>query len=63
MYGITYQLIVYMLVTSVNMFKNKLDKYLVKTVILSIRAGYTWHYYMSRLSISFLVYCHLRYSL
>ena len=33
MYGITYQLIVYMLVT-VNMFKNKIDKYLVK-------AGYT----------------------
>ena len=31
MYGITYQLIVYM---SVNMFKNKIDKYLVK-------AGYT----------------------
>ena len=36
MYGITYQLIVYMLVhsSSVNMFKNKIDKYLVK-------AGYT----------------------
>ena len=34
MYGITYQLIVYMLVYSVNMFKNKIDKYLVK-------AGYT----------------------
>ena len=36
MYGITYQLIVYMLVVlfSVNMFKNKIDKYLVK-------AGYT----------------------
>ena len=33
MYGITYQLIVYRLV-SVNMFKNKIDKYLVK-------AGYT----------------------
>ena len=32
MYGITYQLIVYMLV--VNMFKNKIGKYLVK-------AGYT----------------------
>ena len=32
MYGITYQLIVYMLV--VLMFKNKIDKYLVK-------AGYT----------------------
>ena len=32
MYGITYQLIVYMLV--VYMFKNKIDKYLVK-------AGYT----------------------
>ena len=36
MYGINYQLIVYMLVTltSVNMFKNKIDKYLAK-------AGYT----------------------
>ena len=35
MYGITYQLIVYRLVlSSVNMFKNKIDKYLVK-------AGYT----------------------
>ena len=34
MYGITYQLIVYMLVHSVNIFKNKIDKYLVK-------AGYT----------------------
>ena len=35
MYGITYQLIVYMYAsTSVNMFKNKIDKYLVK-------AGYT----------------------
>ena len=33
MYGITYQLIVYMLL-SVNMFKDKIDKYLVK-------AGYT----------------------
>ena len=29
MYGINYQLIVYMLV-SVNMFKNKIDKYLAK---------------------------------
>ena len=28
MYGITYQLIVY--ASSVNMFKNKIDKYLVK---------------------------------
>ena len=34
MYGITYQLIVYMYGSSVNMFKNKIDKYLVK-------AGYT----------------------
>ena len=37
MYGITYQLIVYMYAayaSSVNMFKNKIDKYLVK-------AGYT----------------------
>ena len=37
MYGINYQLIVYMLVVvqcSVNMFKNKIDKYLAK-------AGYT----------------------
>ena len=33
MYGITYQLIVYMLVVLI-MFKNKIDKYLVK-------AGYT----------------------
>ena len=47
------------------MFKNKIDKYLVKAVILSIEAGYTYNYYMSRLSISssFLVYCHLRCSL
>ena len=34
MYGITYQMIVYMYASSVNMFKNKMDKYLVK-------AGYT----------------------
>ena len=35
MYGINYQLIVYMLLSSsVNMFKNKIDKCLVK-------AGYT----------------------
>ena len=34
MYGITYQLIVYMLVVLI-MFKNKIDKYLVK-------AGYTY---------------------
>ena len=34
MYGINYQLIVYMLVVRVNMFKNKIDKYLAK-------AGYT----------------------
>ena len=37
MYGINYQLIVYMLVLSTsshNMFKNKIDKYLAK-------AGYT----------------------
>ena len=35
MYGINYQLTVYMLVQcSVNMFKNKIDKYLAK-------AGYT----------------------
>ena len=34
MYGITYQLIVYMYASSVNMFKNKIDKYLVE-------AGYT----------------------
>ena len=36
MYGINYQQSVYMLVdsSSVNMFKNKIDKYLVK-------AGYT----------------------
>ena len=39
MYGIQYQLIVYMLVVLI-MFKNKIDKYLVK-VTLSIRAGYT----------------------
>ena len=30
MYGITYQLIVYRLVVLINMFKNKIDKYLVK---------------------------------
>ena len=34
MYGKNYQLIVYMLLRSVNMFKNRIDKYLVK-------AGYT----------------------
>ena len=34
MYGINYQLIVYMLLYSVNVFKNRIDKYLVK-------AGYT----------------------
>ena len=34
MYGINYQLIVYRLSSSVNMFKNKIDKYLDK-------AGYT----------------------
>ena len=34
MYGINYQLIVYMLVVLINMFKNKIDKYLAK-------AGYT----------------------
>ena len=34
MYGINYQLIVYMYAGSVNMFKNKIDKYLAK-------AGYT----------------------
>ena len=47
------------LASSVNMFKNKIDKYLV------IRAAYTYNYYMSRLSIrsSFLDYCHLRCSL
>ena len=28
MYGINYQLIVYMYASSVNMFKNKIDKYL-----------------------------------
>ena len=40
--------------SSVNMFKNKIDKYLVKAVALSIRAGYTYtyNYLMSRLSIS-----------
>ena len=32
MYGITYQLIVYMLVVLI-MFKNKIDKYLVKSVL------------------------------
>ena len=34
MYGIHYQLTVYMLVVSIIMFKNKIDKYLAK-------AGYT----------------------
>ena len=34
MYGINYQLIVYMLVVLIIMFKNKIDKYLAK-------AGYT----------------------
>ena len=36
MFGINYQRSVYMLVTSVNMFKNRIDKYLVK-------AGYTYN--------------------
>ena len=52
--------------SSVNMFKNKIDKYLVRQVTLCIRAGYTLKLlYISRLSISssFLVYCHLRCSL
>ena len=30
MFGINYQLIVYMLVVLIIMFKNKIDKYLVK---------------------------------
>ena len=30
MYGITYQLIVYIPASSVNMFKNKINNYLVK---------------------------------
>ena len=34
MYGINYQRNVYMYASSVNMFKNRIDKYLVK-------AGYT----------------------
>ena len=34
MYGKNYRLIVYMYASSVNMFKNKIDKYLAK-------AGYT----------------------
>ena len=34
MYGINYQLTVYMLVVLINTFKNRIDKYLVK-------AGYT----------------------
>ena len=34
MYGINYQLIVYMLVVLIFLFKNKIDKYLAK-------AGYT----------------------
>ena len=48
----------YVHASSVNMFKNKIEKYQVK-------GGYTYNYYMSRLSISssFLVYCHLRCSL
>ena len=48
MYGITYQLIVYMLVVLIcsrNMFKNKIDKYLVK-------AGYT--YYKGRVHLELL---------
>ena len=32
--------------SSVNMFKNKIDKYLVKAGLLSIRAGYTYNYYI-----------------
>ena len=42
---------------SVDMFKNRIDKYIVKT-------GYTQNS-MNRLSISssFLVYCHLRHSM
>ena len=41
MYGIHFQLIVYILVVLENMFQNKIYKYLVK-------AGYTW--YKGRLS-------------
>ena len=36
MYGINYQRSVYIYASSVNMFKNRIDKYLVK-------AGYTYH--------------------
>ena len=32
--------------SSVNMFKNKIDKYLVKAGYISIRTGYTWNYYI-----------------
>ena len=43
MYGKHYQLIMYLHASSVNVFKSRIDKYLVKRVTLthSIRAGYT----------------------
>ena len=51
--------------SSVNMFKNKIDKYLVKAGYTYYKGQGTLRNYMSRLSISysFLVYCHLRCSL
>ena len=53
MCGISYQLIVY-IATSVNVFKNRIDKYLVNSIrrdTHKIRESYTWDS-MSRLSIS-----------
>ena len=41
MYGINYQKSVYMYASSVNMFKNRIDKYLVGRVTHKIREGYT----------------------
>ena len=42
MYGIHYQLIVYMYASSVNVFNNRIDNYLVKGgVTLRIRESYT----------------------
>ena len=51
--------------SSVNMFKNKIDKYLVKTVYTKYKGKVPYFNIRvySRYSSSFLVYCHLRCSL
>ena len=51
--------------SSVDMFKNKIYKYLVKAVYTKYKGKVPYYYIRvdSRYSSSFLVYCHLRYSL